>query len=437
MFIQSIQWRAVIAVFAALCCSQHAQAASPDLVISQVYGGGGSAGAPYSHDFIEVFNRGTAPVNLNGWSLQYASAAGNSWTNKTLLGNTLLAPGQYYLVQGASNGANGAAVPGPDVTGSINLGGTAGKLALVNTTTTIASGIACPSAAEGLVDFVAYGSTASNCAGMGVTPAPSVTTSIKRAAGGCTDTDNNPSDFAALAPAPRNSTAPLSPCGGGATISLSASGTSLSETGGAITLTITASAPVSADVVLSLTVTGTGITAGDYNLASTITILSGQTTGSTVFSAVNDGVAEGAETALITMGNPPAGYSLGVASQSITLSDGGAATTPIYQIQGNQATSPLVGQQVTTSGVVTRVNNNGFFMQDASGDGDATTSDGILVFTNTAPTVTLGQLIQLTGTVAEFNTGAASNADTLAHRVTEITSPSNISDGQQPGDHTA
>ncbi|HNG61925.1 MAG TPA: lamin tail domain-containing protein, partial [Cellvibrionaceae bacterium] len=92
MFIQSIQWRAVIAVFAALCCSQHAQAASPDLVISQVYGGGGSAGAPYSHDFIEVFNRGTAPVNLNGWSLQYASAAGNSWTNKTLLGNTLLAP---------------------------------------------------------------------------------------------------------------------------------------------------------------------------------------------------------------------------------------------------------------------------------------------------------------------------------------------------------
>jgi predicted extracellular nuclease len=86
-----------------------------------------------------------------------------------------------------------------------------------------------------------------------------------------------------------------------------------------------------------------------------------------------------------------------------------------------------LGQQVTTSGVVTRLNNNGFFMQDANGDGDAATSDGIFVFTSSAPTVALGQLIQLTGTVAEFNTGAATNADTLAHGVTQITSPSNIS----------
>ena len=46
------------------------------MVISQVYGGGGNCGAPYSNDFIELFNRGSAPVDLGTWSLQYTSATG-------------------------------------------------------------------------------------------------------------------------------------------------------------------------------------------------------------------------------------------------------------------------------------------------------------------------------------------------------------------------
>ena len=61
--------------------------------------------------------------------------------------------------------------------------------------------------------------------------------------------------------------------------------------------------------------------------------------------------------------------------------------TPIYAIQGSGSTSPLLGQSVTTTGVVTKLTNNGFFMQDPNGDGDPLTSDGILVFTSTAPTV--------------------------------------------------
>lgn len=42
----------------ALSVVPQSYAASPDLVISQVYGGGGNSGAPYTHDFIELFNRG-------------------------------------------------------------------------------------------------------------------------------------------------------------------------------------------------------------------------------------------------------------------------------------------------------------------------------------------------------------------------------------------
>ena len=36
-------------------------------------------------DFVELYNRGTTPADLANWSLQYASAAGNSWTSKVLL----------------------------------------------------------------------------------------------------------------------------------------------------------------------------------------------------------------------------------------------------------------------------------------------------------------------------------------------------------------
>jgi uncharacterized protein len=61
-------------------------AVSPDIVISQVYGGGGNTGAPYTHGFVEIFNRGDASASLSGLSLQYASATGTgnfgaNWAN--------------------------------------------------------------------------------------------------------------------------------------------------------------------------------------------------------------------------------------------------------------------------------------------------------------------------------------------------------------------
>ena len=46
-----------------------AGAASPNVVISQAYGGGGNAGAQYTNDFVELFNRGSAPVDISTWSL--------------------------------------------------------------------------------------------------------------------------------------------------------------------------------------------------------------------------------------------------------------------------------------------------------------------------------------------------------------------------------
>jgi hypothetical protein len=104
-----------------------------------------------------------------------------------------------------------------------------------------------------------------------------------------------------------------------------------------------------------------------------------------------------------------------------------AAVTPIYAIQGSGAVSPLAGQAVTTSGVVTHLTNNGFFLQDTVGDGNPATSDGIFVFTSTAPTVAVGQLIQLNAVVTEFDVSlGTSNPAAEARPLTELTSPSAI-----------
>jgi predicted extracellular nuclease len=95
------------ALLAGLSASAFADTGSP-VVISQVYGGGGNASAPYQNDFVELFNRSGGPVTLDGWSIQYSSAGGTSWgSNKANLPTVTLQAGQYYLVQLASQAASG------------------------------------------------------------------------------------------------------------------------------------------------------------------------------------------------------------------------------------------------------------------------------------------------------------------------------------------
>ena len=190
------------------------RAVSSGVVISQVYGGGGNAGATLRNDFIELFNRGIAPVNLNGWSVQYTSAAGTGTWAVTNLTNVTLAPGQYYLVQEAAGTGGTQNLPTPDATGSIAMSATNGKLALVSNAIALSGG--CPSSAS-IVDLVGYGTGASQPSCFEGAPAPTLTNSTAdiRAVHGCTDTDANSSDFAIGTPAPRNSATTLAPCGGG------------------------------------------------------------------------------------------------------------------------------------------------------------------------------------------------------------------------------
>lgn len=238
--------------------SNEANFVSSNLVISQIYGGGGVTGAQYTHDFVELFNRGNSPVSLSNWSVQYASTGGSNWLPSGALPNVMLQPGQYYLLQFASSGASGVALPNPDYIVPIlqpegfipNLSATTGKLALVNNATRLPAST-CP-VDPGIIDLVGYGDTASCFEGTR-TANLSATTALSRNGGGCNDTDNNLADFTVGAPAPRNSSTTPNPCnlGGNLQAGIQANPTTVSP-GGNTLLTVS--------VIPATTPPSTGIT---------------------------------------------------------------------------------------------------------------------------------------------------------------------------------
>jgi hypothetical protein len=190
-----------------------ARAATANVVVSQVYGGGGNAGANFQNDYVELFNAGSGSVDLSGWSVQYSTAGGTAWQTTALSGT--IAAGRYYLVQLASNAGVGAVLPPADATGTSNLGGTSGKIALVRGASALTCGASAGScSANALVaDLVGYGS-ASDFEGAGSAASLSNTSALVRANNGCNDTGDNATDFAAATPAPRNSASPLNLCAG-------------------------------------------------------------------------------------------------------------------------------------------------------------------------------------------------------------------------------
>ncbi len=198
--------RALLAVCAfALGANTAFAAPSTTVVISQVYGGGGNSGATFTNDFVELHNISTSSVSVTGWSIQYASATGTNWAPTTLSGS--IAPGGFYLISLASNGAVGASLPAAQASNTTNLSGTNGKVALANTNTALTG--ANPIGGPTVVDFVGYGS-ANAFEGSAAAPVLSNTTSASRT-NGAADTDLNSADFTAGTPAPRNNVTPVFP----------------------------------------------------------------------------------------------------------------------------------------------------------------------------------------------------------------------------------
>jgi uncharacterized protein len=329
-------------VFGALpITSRPVQALSADIVISQVYGGGGNTGAPYTHDFIELFNRGTTTVSLSGMSVQYASATGtgNFGSNPVTLLSGSLAPGQYYLVR-QSGGTTGVALPTPDVIGSVNMSASAGKVALVNSTTGLAcNGGSTPCDASQLAlikDLVGYGGA--NFYETAAAPLLSNTTAALRLANGCTETDNNALDFAAGAPTPRNTASPLNPC-----------------------TTVEDAAP---EVASTYPVDG----ATDFPINANLTV---------TFSEPVDVTDPWFDLSCSVSGAVSATYSGGPTTFTLdpSISLVGGESTPPSIDPGQRALSAAITGTVTTQGVVVgdfegTASASGFYLQDLTGDGD-------------------------------------------------------------------
>jgi Lamin Tail Domain len=203
----------MLVLAAALLVAPGARSASSDMVVSELFAGGGNSNAPYANDFVELFNRGATTIDLSSWSIQYASATGTSWQATSLSGS--VPAGGRYLIQLASSGTVGAPLPTADATGTSNLAVSGGKVALVRGSTPLTCGASAGScSADPLVaDFIGYGS-ATDYEGGGPAPAISNTTAALRAGDGCADTDTSSTDFSAAAPTPRNSSAAAAPCAG-------------------------------------------------------------------------------------------------------------------------------------------------------------------------------------------------------------------------------
>jgi len=202
------------------------------VVISEVYGGGGNSGSTILDDFIELYNPTSSPIDISGWSVQYAAAAtatgAISATNQTIVpaSTTIKAHGYYLIQESAGTSTTAVALSSPDLIGTIAISGTTGKVFLVNNSTLLAA----PAGGSTVVDFVAWGPTATPYEGTGPAPVASNTTSIERkasatstattmAAGGSEDlmgngydSDNNANDFfVPTAVNPQSSQSPIEP----------------------------------------------------------------------------------------------------------------------------------------------------------------------------------------------------------------------------------
>ncbi|MEJ8307215.1 S-layer homology domain-containing protein [Saccharibacillus sacchari] len=176
--------------------------ANDNIVISQVYGGGGNSGAPFKNDFIELYNPTSTAIDVTGWKIRYASATASSFPNEgentAVLQGSIGANG-YYLIEASAGTGNAATLPTADLSAlSIKMAGPNGKVDLID-------------GSGNEVDLVGYGA-ANKYEGTAPTEVLSNTTaSVRGSVNGLAlsnrglDTDSNRSDFSVASPDPRNS----------------------------------------------------------------------------------------------------------------------------------------------------------------------------------------------------------------------------------------
>lgn len=349
-----------------------AQQVANHIVISEVYGGGGNKDAPYSNDFVELYNPTNREIDLKGWKVDYSSATGSFGTNNVTLTGTIK-PYSYYLIQCGAGNTPSTSLPVPDESCTISLGGNNGKVKLVDATSTT-------------IDFVGYGtaneSETSPIKGVGNTLSASRKIHW-------VDTDDNANDFVAIAPNPQNNTSPQTiPDGGGGTV------TSLQ-----INHTPITRSEVNKDITIRFETTTTGGLA--ITTSSVFYLVEGESQEKDVYCGDN------------TVATIPANDVKGSKLQYyITTTDGEEAIrkpeSGYYAIELfnlntvttiADARKQEIGKPVTLEGLlIENFSTQGCYMQDTTG--------GIQLYDklNLPSTLKKGDKVRITGKTGEFNT---------------------------------
>lgn len=178
----------------------------------------------------------------------------------------------------------------------------------------------------------------------------------------------------------------------------------------AITFTVTRSGGsdgvVGAAYGISFGTAGSADFAAGQAFTGTLSFADGELTKTITLQVAADLVRESDETFTVALSAPTGGALLADAEATGTIRNDDPLVLRIFEIQGEGHRSDQDGVLVATSGIVTGVVGNGFYLQDADGDANSRTSDGIFVFTGRAPAVAVGDAVMVRGTVDEFTPGA-------------------------------
>jgi hypothetical protein len=185
---------------------------SANVVISQIFGGGGNLGlttnqdSPWDADYVEIYNRSNGTVDLSNWSVQYSSpgklSGFDSEQDRVILSGSIL-PGQYMLVRMSDPVPGFFKLPTPDfvqLPGFGGMGNTGGRVALVR----IPALLGTDYTNANIEDFVGYGTAAITFEGVAPTANTANYTAAIRKLSGAQDTNQNFNDFTIGSPNPHN-----------------------------------------------------------------------------------------------------------------------------------------------------------------------------------------------------------------------------------------
>lgn len=387
--------RAVLAALTGLALSFSAYAS--DLEINQFRVRGPAGG---NDEFVELVNAGSTTLDVSGYKLNASNASGTVGTRLTLPAGTSIAPGCHLLLTNAASSGYSGSVAG-DLT--------------YNTGVTDTGGLAILDGSGNVVDQVGLSSGSAYQEG---TPLASLGTSntdtsyirTNNAAGLPNDTGDNSADFVTLSPStPQNS---ASPCiAMGASVSIADSTATVhgaSDVQMPFTVTLSEPAPAGSGVTVHVaTADDTATTAaGDYDALDTdVTIAPGESSASFDVNVHGSTVGKSDRAFTVNLSNPSGGYTLARASAVGAILYDIPVNAELFEIQGRGQTSPLLGKSVIThDNVVTAVGPAGFTMQtpDSRADADPLTSNGVYVFTGSAPTVAIGDVVDVDAVVDDY-----------------------------------